>query len=164
MAKQIIYGEHSRQAVLRGINQLADAVKVTLGPKGRNVVIDKKYGSPTITKDGVTVAKEIDLKDPLENMGAQMVREVASKTSDTAGDGTTTATVLAQAIYREGAKNVAAGANPMDVKRGIEKAVEALTGFDIFLSSAVMTSTAFSMPRLISIGFAPATTFFAPSR
>jgi chaperonin GroEL len=128
MAKQIIYGEHSRQAVLRGINQLADAVKVTLGPKGRNVVIDKKFGSPTITKDGVTVAKEIDLKDPLENMGAQMVREVASKTSDTAGDGTTTATVLAQAMYREGAKNVAAGANPMDVKRGIEKAVEALTG------------------------------------
>ena len=127
MAKQIVYGEHSRQAVLRGINQLADAVKVTLGPKGRNVVLDKKFGSPTITKDGVTVAKEIDLKDPLENMGAQMVREVASKTSDTAGDGTTTATVLAQAIYREGAKNVAAGANPMDVKRGIEKAVEALT-------------------------------------
>src|SRR5580692_701242 len=127
MAKQIVYGEHSRQAVLRGVNQLADAVKVTLGPKGRNVILDKKFGSPTITKDGVTVAKEIDLKDPLENMGAQMVREVASKTSDTAGDGTTTATVLAQAIYREGAKNVAAGANPMDVKRGIEKAVEALT-------------------------------------
>jgi chaperonin GroEL len=127
MAKQIVYGEHSRHAVLRGINQLADAVKVTLGPKGRNVVIDKKFGSPTITKDGVTVAKEIELKDPLENMGAQMVREVASKTSDTAGDGTTTATVLAQAIYREGAKNVAAGANPMDIKRGIEKAVEALT-------------------------------------
>jgi chaperonin GroEL len=127
MAKQIVYGEQSRQAVLRGVNQLADAVKVTLGPKGRNVVLDKKFGSPTITKDGVTVAKEIDLKDPLENMGAQMVREVASKTSDTAGDGTTTATVLAQAIYREGAKNVVAGANPMDVKRGIEKAVEALT-------------------------------------
>src|SRR3979411_246105 len=127
MAKQIVYGEQSRQAILRGVNQLADAVKVTLGPKGRNVVLDKKFGSPTITKDGVTVAKEIDLKDPLENMGAQMVREVASKTSDTAGDGTTTATVLAQAIYREGAKNVAAGANPMDVKRGIEKAVEALT-------------------------------------
>jgi len=127
MAKQIVYGEHSRQAVLRGVNQLADAVKVTLGPKGRNVVLDKKFGSPTITKDGVTVAKEIDLKDPLENMGAQMVREVASKTSDTAGDGTTTATVLAQAIYREGAKNVAAGANPMDIKRGIEKAVDALT-------------------------------------
>jgi chaperonin GroEL len=127
MAKQIIYGEESRQAILRGVNQLANAVKVTLGPKGRNVVLDKKFGSPTITKDGVTVAKEIDLKDPLENMGAQMVREVASKTSDTAGDGTTTATVLAQAIYREGAKNVVAGANPMDIKRGIEKAVEAMT-------------------------------------
>jgi len=128
MAKQIVYGEHSRHAVLRGINQLADAVKVTLGPKGRNVVIDKKFGSPTITKDGVTVAKEIDLQNPLENMGAQMVREVASKTSDTAGDGTTTATVLAQAIYREGAKNVVAGANPMDIKRGIEKAVDAIIG------------------------------------
>jgi chaperonin GroEL len=126
MAKQIIYGEQSRQAILRGVNALADAVKVTLGPKGRNVVLDKKFGSPTITKDGVTVAKEIDLKDPLENMGAQMVREVASKTSDTAGDGTTTATVLAQAIYREGAKNVVAGANPMEIKRGIEKAVEAI--------------------------------------
>jgi chaperonin GroEL len=124
MAKQIIYGEQSRQAILRGVNQLADAVKVTLGPKGRNVVLDKKFGSPTITKDGVTVAKEIDLKDPLENMGAQMVREVASKTSDIAGDGTTTATVLAQAIYREGAKNVVAGANPMEIKKGIEKAVE----------------------------------------
>src|SRR6187397_1771802 len=124
MAKQIIYGEESRQAILRGVNQLADAVKVTLGPKGRNVVLDKKFGSPTITKDGVTVAKEIDLKDPLENMGAQMVREVASKTSDIAGDGTTTATVLAQAIFREGAKNVVAGANPMELKRGIEKAVE----------------------------------------
>jgi chaperonin GroEL len=127
MAKQIIYGEHARQAILRGVNQLADAVKVTLGPKGRNVVLDKKFGSPTITKDGVTVAKEIDLKDPLENMGAQMVREVASKTSDMAGDGTTTATVLAQAIYREGARNVVAGANPMELKRGIEKAVEAMT-------------------------------------
>ena len=126
MAKQIIYGEQSRQAILRGVNQLADAVKVTLGPKGRNVVLDKKFGSPTITKDGVTVAKEIELKDPLENMGAQMVREVASKTSDTAGDGTTTATVLAQAIYREGAKNVVAGANPMELKRGIEKTVEAV--------------------------------------
>jgi chaperonin GroEL len=127
MAKQIIYGEQARQAILRGVNQLADAVKVTLGPKGRNVVLDKKFGSPTITKDGVTVAKEIELKDPLENMGAQMVREVASKTSDIAGDGTTTATVLAQAIYREGAKNVAAGANPMEIKRGIERAVEVLT-------------------------------------
>src|SRR3954469_22678368 len=128
MAKQIVYGEHSRHAVLRGINQLADAVKVTLGPRGRNVVIDRKFGSPTITKDGVTVAKEIDLQDPLENMGAQMVREVASKTSDTAGDGTTTATVLAQAISPEGAKTVSARAHPMDIKRGIEKAVEAITG------------------------------------
>ncbi|MDQ3069176.1 MAG: chaperonin GroEL [Acidobacteriota bacterium] len=126
MAKQIIYGEESRQAILRGVNALADAVKVTLGPKGRNVVLDKKFGSPTITKDGVTVAKEIELKDALENMGAQMVREVASKTSDTAGDGTTTATVLAQAIYREGAKNVVAGANPMELKKGVEKAVEAI--------------------------------------
>src|SRR5712672_1737117 len=127
MAKQIVHGEESRQAILRGVNLLADAVKVTLGPKGRNVVIEKKFGSPTITKDGVTVAKEIELKDSLENMGAQMVREVASKTSDVAGDGTTTATVLAQAIYREGAKNVTAGANPMAIKRGIGKAVEAIT-------------------------------------
>src|SRR6266536_2245682 len=127
MAKQITYGEQSRQAILRGVNQLANAVKVTLGPKGRNVIIDRKFGSPTITKDGVTVAKEIDLKDPIENMGAQMVREVASKTSDVAGDGTTTATVLAQAIYREGAKNVAAGANPMELRRGIEKAVEVIS-------------------------------------
>ncbi len=126
MAKQIVYGEESRQAILRGINNLADAVKVTLGPKGRNVVLDRKFGSPTITKDGVTVAKEIELKDPLENMGAQMVREVASKTSDIAGDGTTTATVLAQAIYRDGTKNVVAGANPMDIKRGIEQAVEGM--------------------------------------
>src|ERR1700704_1616243 len=125
MAKQITYGDESRQAILRGVNRLADAVKVTLGPKGRNVVIEKKFGSPTITKDGVTVAKEIELSDPLENMGAQMVREVASKTSDVAGDGTTTATVLAQAIYREGSKNVTAGANPMEIKRGIELAVKA---------------------------------------
>ena len=124
MAKQVVHGEDSRAAILRGINQLADAVKITLGPKGRNVVIDKKFGSPTITKDGVTVAKEIELKDAMENMGAQMVREVASKTSDVAGDGTTTATVLAQAIFREGVKTVAAGANPMALKRGIEKAVE----------------------------------------
>ncbi len=128
MAKQIIHGEDSRQAILRGVNVLADAVKVTLGPKGRNVVIEKKFGSPTITKDGVTVAKEIELRDPLENMGAQMVREVASKTSDIAGDGTTTATVLAQAIFREGVKTVAAGANPMALKRGIEKAVTIITG------------------------------------
>ena len=127
MSKQITYGDESRQAILRGVNRLADAVRVTLGPKGRNVVLDKKFGSPLITKDGVTVAKEIELKEPLENMGAQMVREVASKTSDVAGDGTTTATVLAQAIYREGSKNVTAGANPMAVKRGIEKAVAAVT-------------------------------------
>ena len=127
MAKQIVHGEESRAAILRGVNQLADAVKITLGPKGRNVVLGKAYGSPTITKDGVTVAKEIDLKDALENMGAQMVREVASKTSDVAGDGTTTATVLAQAIYREGVKTVAAGANPMALKRGIDKAVERAT-------------------------------------
>ena len=123
-AKQIVYSENSRQAILRGVNQLADAVKVTLGPKGRNVVLEKKFGGPTITKDGVTVAKEVELRDPLENMGAQMVREVASKTSDIAGDGTTTATILAQAIFREGVKSVAAGANPMALKRGIEKAVE----------------------------------------
>jgi chaperonin GroEL len=127
MAKQIVHGEESRAAILRGVNQLADAVKITLGPKGRNVILGKAYGSPTITKDGVTVAKEIDLKDSLENMGAQMVREVASKTSDVAGDGTTTATVLAQAIYREGVKTVAAGANPMALKRGIDKAVERAT-------------------------------------
>src|SRR5882672_7466593 len=124
MAKQIVTGENSRQAILRGVNALADAVKITLGPKGRNAVIEKKFGAPIITKDGVTVAKEIELRDPLENMGAQMVREVASKTSDVAGDGTTTATVLAQAIFREGVKTVAAGANPMALKRGIERAVE----------------------------------------
>jgi chaperonin GroEL len=124
MAKQIIYADHSRQAILRGVNQLADAVKVTLGPKGRNVVLEKKFGGPTITKDGVTVAKEIELADPLENMGAQMVREVASKTSDVAGDGTTTATVLAQIIYREGVKAVTSGVNPMAMKRGIDKAVK----------------------------------------
>ena len=125
MAKRITYSEDARQAILRGVNKLADAVKVTLGPKGRNVVIEKKFGSPTITKDGVTVAKEIELKDELENAGAQMVREVASKTSDIAGDGTTTATVLAQAIFREGVKNVTAGANPMDIKKGIELGVRA---------------------------------------
>src|SRR5687767_15853189 len=124
MAKNIVYGDASRQGILRGVNSLANAVKVTLGPRGRNVILGRPFGAPTITKDGVTVAKEIELKDPLENMGAQMVREVASKTSDIAGDGTTTATVLAQAIFREGAKNVVAGANPMELKRGIEKAVE----------------------------------------
>src|SRR5690242_3308171 len=125
-AKQIIYSESSRQAILRGVNKLANAVKVTLGPKGRNVVIEKKFGGPTITKDGVTVAKEVELRDPLENMGAQLVREVASKTSDIAGDGTTTATILAQTIFREGVKSVAAGANPMALKRGIESAVNAV--------------------------------------
>ena len=126
MAKQLMFDQEARAAILKGVNVLTDAVKATLGPKGRNVMIDKKFGAPTITKDGVTVAKEIELKDPYENMGAQLVREVASKTSDVAGDGTTTATVLAQAIYREGMKNVTAGANPMDLKRGIEKAVEAV--------------------------------------
>ena len=128
MAKQITLGGHSRAAILRGVNKLADTVKITLGPKGRNVVLDKKYGNPIITKDGVTVAKEIDLKDAMENMGAQMVREVASRTGDGAGDGTTTATVLAQAIFREGVKTVAAGANPMALKRGIDKAVERAVG------------------------------------
>ena len=137
MAKQIVYGEESRRVIMKGVNQLANAVRVTLGPKGRNVVLDKKFGSPTITKDGVTVAKEIELKDPLENMGAQMVREVASKTSDIAGDGTTTATVLAQAIYREGAKNVVAGANPMEIKRGIERAVAAVIDEMEKMSTAV---------------------------
>ena len=126
-AKQVIHGENSRHAILRGVNLLADAVKITLGPKGRNVVLDKKFGAPQITKDGVTVAKEIELKDPLQNMGAQLVREVASKTSDVAGDGTTTATVLAQCIFREGVKAVSAGANPMALKRGIEKAVASVT-------------------------------------
>jgi chaperonin GroEL len=128
MAKQIVTGENSRRAILRGVNILADAVKITLGPKGRNAVIEKKFGAPVITKDGVTVAKEIELEDPLENMGAQMVREVASKTSDVAGDGTTTATVLAQAIFREGVRTVAAGANPMALKRGVDKAVEIAVG------------------------------------
>src|SRR5947209_15168533 len=140
MAKQVIHGEESRAAILRGVNQLADAVKITLGPKGRNVVIDKKFGSPTVTKDGVSVAREIELVDALENMGAQMVREVASKTSDVAGDGTTTATVLAQAIYREGAKNVVAGANPMAIKRGIEQAVAVITGELVKMSKPVSGS------------------------
>src|SRR6201992_3911862 len=124
-AKQLLFEDEGRRKVLRGVEQLARAVKVTLGPKGRNVVLDKKFGSPTITKDGVTVAKEIELEDPFENMGAQMVREVAAKTSDAAGDGTTTATVLAEAIYKEGLKNVTAGSNPMFLKRGIDRAVEA---------------------------------------
>src|SRR6516165_5133164 len=126
MAKQIVHGEESRQAILRGVNTLADAVKVTLGPKGRNVVLDKKFGSPLITKDGVTVAKEIELKDPRENMGAQMVREVASKTSDTACDGTTTATILTKAIFVQGLKSVQTGVHPLRLKRGMEKAVQAV--------------------------------------
>jgi chaperonin GroEL len=146
MGKDITYGDASRQAILRGINGLANAVKVTLGPKGRNVIIGKAYGSPTITKDGVTVAKEIDLQDPLENMGAQMVREVASKTSDVAGDGTTTATVLAQALYREGAKNVTAGANPMAIKRGIQQAVEAI------VASLKAQSKPVSGPMIAQVG------------
>jgi len=146
MAKQIVYGDASRQAVLRGVNSLANAVKVTLGPKGRNVILDRKFGSPTITKDGVTVAKEIELRDPLENMGAQMVKEVASKTSDVAGDGTTTATVLAQAIYREGARNVTAGANPMAIKRGIGKAVEAI------VASLKAQSKPVSGPMIAQVG------------
>ena len=125
-AKELQFSVDARARLKRGVDALADAVKITLGPKGRNVVIDKKFGSPTITKDGVTVAKEIELSDPIENMGAQMVKEVATKTSDLAGDGTTTATVLAQAIFREGLKNVTAGANPMELKRGIEKAVDAV--------------------------------------
>src|SRR5712691_10584619 len=126
MPKQLKFNEDARSALLRGVNIMAQAVKVTLGPKGRNVVIDKKYGSPTITKDGVTVAKEVELKDQYENMGAQMLKEVASKTSDVAGDGTTTATVLAQAIFKEGLRNVTAGANPMALQRGIDKAVESV--------------------------------------
>src|SRR5688500_11319083 len=146
MAKDITYGDASRQAILRGINGLANAVKVTLGPKGRNVIIGKAYGSPTIIKDGVTVAKEIDLQNALENMGAQMVKEVASKTSDVAGDGTTTATVLAQALYREGAKNVTAGADPMAVRRGIEKAVAAIT------AELVRVSKPVSGPMIAQVG------------
>src|SRR3982075_1350337 len=152
MAKQIIYSEHSRQAILRGVNQLADAVKVTLGPKGRNVVLEKKFGGPSITKDGVTVAKEIELKDPLENMGAQMVREVASKTSDVAGAGTTTAPILAQAIYRGGGEGVAAGANPMAMKRGIEKAVE------VVVEEVKKLSTSISGDMIAQVGTISANT------
>ena len=125
MAKQIIYGEEARKAIERGINQLADTVKITLGPKGRNVVLDKKFGAPLITNDGVTIAKEIELEDPFENMGAQLIKEVSTKTNDVAGDGTTSATVLAQAMIHEGLKNLAAGANPMTMKKGIAKAVDA---------------------------------------
>ena len=140
MAKQIIFDSDARDAMLRGVEKLSNAVKVTLGPKGRNVILDKKFGSPAVTKDGVSVAKEIELEDAFENMGAQMVKEVASKTSDIAGDGTTTATVLAEAIYREGLKNVTAGANPMSLKRGIDKAVEALVADLKKLSKKIKTS------------------------
>ena len=203
MAKQIMFDDAARQKMKAGIDKLARTVRVTLGPAGRNVILQKSFGAPHVTKDGVSVAKEIELKDKFENMGAQMVKEVASNTSDEAGDGTTTATVLAQAIVREGLKAVAAGANPMDIKRGIDKAVATateelkklskpckdqkaivlpidssllaemvptwamawpLTGFASFFSSWTITSTAFSMPRFSSIGLAPATTFFAPSR
>ncbi|MEW5802401.1 MAG: chaperonin GroEL [bacterium] len=150
MPKQLLFDEEARTAILKGVNKLADAVKVTLGPKGRNVVLDKKFGSPTITKDGVTVAKDIELEDPYENMGAQMVKEVASKTSDVAGDGTTTATVLAQAIYREGAKNVTAGSNPMALKRGIEKSVEAAVEAIKALSKDTRTKKEISQVGTIS--------------
>jgi len=150
MAKQLMYGDSARSSILKGVNQLADAVKATLGPKGRNAILDKKFGAPTITKDGVTVAKEVELKNPYENMGAQLVREVASKTSDTAGDGTTTATVLAQAIYREGVKNITAGANPMEIKRGIDKAVEAVTDELKKLSKPCQSKTEISQVGTIS--------------
>ena len=165
-AKQVLFHDAARVKMLNGLNILADAVKVTLGPKGRNVVLERSFGAPTVTKDGVSVAKEVELKDKLQNMGAQMVKEVASKTSDIAGDGTTTATVLAQAIVREGMKYVAAGMNPMDLKRGIDKAVTALVeqGLEIFLSSSRVAITALSMPRFRSIGFIPAATYFMPSR
>jgi chaperonin GroEL len=150
MAKQLAFNHAARDALQRGINKLANTVKVTLGPKGRNVVLDKSYGSPTITKDGVTVAKEIELKDPYENMGAQMLREVASKTSDVAGDGTTTATLLAQSIFNEGLKNVTAGAKPMELKRGIEKAVEAVVGDIRKQSKAVKSRTEIAQVATIS--------------
>ena len=150
MAKQLLYSEAARASILKGVNQLADAVKATLGPKGRNAILDKKFGAPTITKDGVTVAKEIELKNPYENMGAQLVREVASKTSDTAGDGTTTATVLAQAIFREGVKNITAGANPMEIKRGIDKAVEVVIGELKKLSKPCQNKTEISQVGTIS--------------
>src|SRR4030065_1956735 len=155
MPKQIMYGDDARAAILRGVNQLSDAVKVTLGPKGRNALLDKKFGAPTITKDGVTVAKEIELKDPWENMGAQLVKEVASKTSDVAGDGTTTATVLAHAIYREGIKNVVAGANPMDIKRGIEKSVDVVIGEQKKLSKPVQDKKEIAQVGTISANSDP---------
>src|SRR5687767_5679441 len=149
-AKQLIFDETARQALLKGVQKLAKAVAATLGPKGRNVVLDKKFGSPTITKDGVTVAKEIELEDPFENMGAQLIREVASKTSDVAGDGTTTATVLAEAIYREGLKNVTAGSNPMGLKRGIDKAVTACVDELVRISKKVKDRTEIAQVAMIS--------------
>ena len=169
-AKQLLFSEQARQKILEGVEILARAVKVTLGPRGRNVVLDKKWGSPTVTKDGVTVAKEIELDEPYHNMGAQMVREVASKTSDVAGDGTTTATVLAEAIFREGLKNVTAGSSPM-VRSPLADtmptwAISALLLVDLesFFSSSVTAATAFSIPRFSSMGLAPAVTFLLPSR
>ena len=181
-AKEVRFGEDARARMLKGVNTLANAVKVTLGPKGRNVVLEKSFGAPTITKDGVSVAKEIELADRYENLGAQIVKEAASKTSDVAGDGTTTATVLAQAFIQEGLKAVAAGINPMDLKRGIDKAVAAAVGelkkmsnptcaislsfavgLDIFFSSPTAAATALSMPRFKSIGLMPAATALRPS-
>jgi chaperonin GroEL len=150
MAKQLKFDEEARKAILSGVEQLSRAVKVTLGPKGRNVVLDKKFGSPTITKDGVTVAKEIELEEPYENMGAQMVKEVASKTSDVAGDGTTTATILTEAIYREGLRNVTAGANPMALKRGVDKAVENVVGSLKGLSNPVKDKKEISQVATVS--------------
>jgi hypothetical protein len=172
MAKIIAFDEEARRGLERGMNVLADAVKVTLGPKGRNVVLEKKWGAPTITNDGVSIAKEIELEDAYEKIGAELVKEVAKKTDDVAGDGTTTATVLAQALVREGLRNVAAGANPIALKRGIEAAVSAVADELANISKDVETkeqiastaSTAFSMPRLSAIGFAPAATFRSPSR
>src|SRR5690554_4599067 len=152
MAKQIIFSEDARRAMLRGVNALADAVKVTLGPKGRNVVLEKKFGSPLITNDGVTIAKEIELEDPFENMGAQLVKEVATKTNDVAGDGTTTATVLAQAMIREGLKNVTAGANPMGIKKGIEKAVKVAVEELKAISKPVESREAITQVGAISSG------------
>ncbi len=161
MSKEVRFDQDARSKLLSGVNQLANAVRVTLGPKGRNVLIDKSFGSPTVTKDGVTVAKEIELEDKFENMGAQMVKEVATKTSDVAGDGTTTATVLAQSIFTEGLRNVAAGANPIELKRGIDQAVKKVVNQLKKLSTTM--PTAFSMPRLISMGLKPAVTALRPS-
>jgi chaperonin GroEL len=169
MAKMLKFDEDARRALEAGVNALADAVKVTLGPKGRNVVLDKKFGAPTITNDGVSIAREIELEDPFENMGAQLVKEVATKTNDIAGDGTTTATVLAQALVREGLRNVAAGASPLGLKRGIEKAVAAIVTELGAMAKSVdskeqIAATAFSIPRLSAIGFEPAATLRRPSR